>query len=185
MRAAGNPFTVALLAAALAGCSTPVTGTGTAGAVTAAPTSSSAVPSGTGITAEPLSTALPVQARDLRLVRVGANELALQFEFANNGDRPITPDTLGIDQYQRVLMLVDLPRSTSYETLTAQGNDGRISESNGDQVPPGRTVTVTAVFTAPPAETTELTAFIDGFLPVAVPVQPAGGSGSPPPHRGR
>ena len=87
MRTARNPFTVALLAAALAGCSTQVTGTGTAGAVTAAPTSSSAVLSGTGITAEPLSTALPVQARDLRLVRVGANELALQFEFANNGDR--------------------------------------------------------------------------------------------------
>jgi hypothetical protein len=134
MRTARNPFTVALLAAALAGCSTQVTGTGTAGAVTAAPTSSSAVPFGTGITAEPLSTALPVQARDLRLVRVGANELALQFEFANNSDRPITPDTLGIDQYQRVLMLVDLPRSTSYETLTEQGNDGRISESNGAQV---------------------------------------------------
>ena len=67
MRTARNPFTVAPLAAALAGCSTQVTGTGTAGAVTAAPTSSSAVPSGTGITAEPLSTALPVQARDLRL----------------------------------------------------------------------------------------------------------------------
>jgi len=174
MRTARNPFTVALLAAALAGCSTQVTGTGTAGAVTAAPTSSSAVPSGTGITAEPLSTALPVQARDLRLVRVGANELALQFEFANNGDRPITPDTLGIDQYQRVLMLADLPRSTSNETLTAQGNDGRISDSNGADVPPGAAVTVTAVFTAPPAETTELTAFVDGFLPVAVPVQPAG-----------
>jgi hypothetical protein len=89
---------------------------------------------GSGITAQSLSTALPVQARDLRLVRVGANELALQFEFANNGDRPITPDALGIDQYQRVLMLVGLPRSTSYETLTAQGNDGRISESNGEKV---------------------------------------------------
>jgi outer membrane protein OmpA-like peptidoglycan-associated protein len=33
---------------------------------------------------------------------------------------------------------------------------------------------VTAVFSAPPAETTELTTMIDGFLPVAVPVQPAG-----------
>jgi outer membrane protein OmpA-like peptidoglycan-associated protein len=66
------------------------------------------------------------------------------------------------------------PRSTAYETLTAQGNDGRISESNRAQVPPGGAVTVTAVFTAPPAEVTELTAFIDGFLPVAVPVQPAG-----------
>ena len=68
---------------------------------------------------------MPLQARDLRLVRVGATELAMQFEFANNSDRAITPDTLGIDQYERVLMLADLPRSTSYETLTAQGNDGR------------------------------------------------------------
>lgn len=166
-------LTVALLAAALAGCSAP--GTGTPPGVPAAPsTSATAARPGTGVTAEPLSTALPVQARDLRLVRVGTDELALQFEFANNGDRPVTPDTLGIDQYERVLMLVDLPRSTSYETLTAQGNDGRISESNGEQVPPGGAVTVTAVFTAPPAEITELTAFLDGFLPVAVPVQPAG-----------
>ena len=122
----------------------------------------------------PLSTALPVQARDLRLVRVGTGEVALQFEFANVGDRPVTPDTLGIDQIERVLMLVDLPRSTAYETLDAQGNDGRISASNGDEVPPGGAVTVTAVFTAPPEETTELTAFVDGFLPVAVPVAPAG-----------
>ena len=99
MGTARNPFTVALLAAALAGCSTQVAGTGTAGAVTAAPTTTTtAAAAGSGITAESVSTALPVQARDLRLVRVGANELALQFEFANNGDRPITPDTLGIDQ---------------------------------------------------------------------------------------
>lgn len=166
-------LTVALLAAALAGCSVPDTGNAP-GAPSAPPSSAPVARPGTGITAEPVSTALPVQARDLRLVRVGADELALQFEFANNGDRPITPDTLGIDQYERVLMLVDLPRSTSYETLTAQGNDGRISDSNGTQVPPGGAVTVTAVFTAPPAETTELTAFVDGFLPVAVPVQPAG-----------
>ena len=71
-------------------------------------------------------------------------------------------------------MLVDLPRSTAYETLTALGNDGRISESNGDKVPPGGAVTVTAVFSAPPAEATELTVIIDGFLPAAVPVQAAG-----------
>jgi outer membrane protein OmpA-like peptidoglycan-associated protein len=115
-----------------------------------------------------------VQAKDLRLVRVGTNEVALQFEFPNKGDRPVTPDALGIDQYRRVLMLVDLPRSTAYEILDAKGNDGRISESNGEQVPPGGAVTVTAVFTAPPAEVTELTAFIDGFLPVAVPVRAAG-----------
>ncbi len=169
---------VVALAAALAACSAPVSGVGQSGATTSAPTPSplptSAAPAGTGITAESLSTALPVQAKDLRLVRVGTNEVALQFEFANKGDRPVTPDALGIDQYRRVLMLVDLPRSTAYEILDAKGNDGRISESNGEQVPPGGAVTVTAVFTAPPAEVTELTAFIDGFLPVAVPVQAAG-----------
>ena len=173
-RAQGSePVHVALLAAALAGCSTPVAGTGTAGTVTPAPTSSEAARG---------------RLRDHRGVAVhrpagaGAgpapgpgrgDELALQFEFANNGDRPITPDTLGIDQYQGILMLVDLPRSTAYETLTLRGNDGRISESNGERCL-GGAVTVTAVFTAPPAETTELTAMIDGFLPTAVPVQPAG-----------
>jgi len=169
---------VVALAAALAACSAPVSGVGQSGAATAAPTPSalptSAAPAGTGITAESLSTALPVQAKDLRIVRVGTNEVALQFEFANKGDRPVTPDALGIDQFRRVLMLVDLPRSTAYEILDAKGNDGRISESNGEQVPPGGAVTVTAVFTAPPAEVTELTAFIDGFLPVPVPVQAAG-----------
>jgi len=169
---------VVALAAALAACSAPVSGVGQSGAATAAPTPSalptSAAPAGTGITAESLSTALPVQGKDLRIVRVGTNEVALQFEFANKGDRPVTPDALGIDQFRRVLMLVDLPRSTAYEILDAKGNDGRISESNGEQVPPGGAVTVTAVFTAPPAEVTELTAFIDGFLPVPVPVQAAG-----------
>jgi hypothetical protein len=110
---------VVALAAALAACSAPVSGVGQSGIATSAPTPSplptSAAPAGTGITAESLSTALPVQAKDLRIVRVGTNEVALQFEFANKGDRPVTPDALGIDQFRRVLMLVDLPRSTAYE----------------------------------------------------------------------
>ena len=33
-------------------------------------------------------------------------------------------------------MLVDLPRGTTYEMLTAKGHDGRLSENNGDHVPP-------------------------------------------------
>ena len=41
-------------------------------------------------------------------------------------------------------------------------------------MPPGGTLTVTAVFPAPPEETTELAVLIDGMLPVQVPVQPAG-----------
>jgi hypothetical protein len=58
----------------------------------------------------------------------------------------MSPDTLGIDRIERIMMLVDLPRSTTYEMLTAQGLGGRFSESNGDQVAPGQASTVTAVF---------------------------------------
>ena len=59
---------VVALAAALAACSAPVSGVGQSGIATASadpvdalPTS--AAPAGTGITAESLSTALPVQAK--------------------------------------------------------------------------------------------------------------------------
>ena len=72
------------------------------------------------------------------------------------------------------MVLVDLPRGTTYEMLTAQGLGGRLSENNGDDVPPGGVATVTAVFPAPPEETTELAVLIDGMLPAQVPVQPAG-----------
>ena len=136
MRAVRGPFTVALLAVALAGCSSPDTGTGgrlrdrcahlLGGSATPRPGS----PRSRG------PARLPVQARDLRLVRLGTAELALQFEFANNMDRPVSPDTLGIDQIERIMMLVDLPRGTTYEMLTAQGLGGRLSENNGDEVPP-------------------------------------------------
>ncbi len=77
MRAGRRPLIVALLAVALAGCSSPGTRTGTAAPVSAAPTPSAGATPGTGITAEPRSSALPVRARDVRLVRVGTAELAL------------------------------------------------------------------------------------------------------------
>jgi hypothetical protein len=41
---------------------------------------------GSGITAEPSSSALAVRGANLRLIRVSATELALQFEFANGTD---------------------------------------------------------------------------------------------------
>ena len=41
-----------------------------------------------------------MQGRDLRLVRLGAAEIALQFEFVNGTDQEITPDKLGIDQFE-------------------------------------------------------------------------------------
>jgi hypothetical protein len=121
MRAARSLVTVVLLAVALGGCSSPDAGTTGAATVTPGPTSSAPAPPRTGITAQPRSSALPVRARDVRLVRVGTDELALQFEFANDTEQPISPDTLGIDQIERIMMLVDLPRGTTYEMLTAQG----------------------------------------------------------------
>ncbi len=78
----------------------------------------------------------------------------------------MSPDTLGIDQHERIMMLVDLPRGTTYEMLNEQGLNGRLSANNGDDVPPGGAITVTAVFPAPPEETTELAVLIDGMLPV-------------------
>ena len=175
MRTVRSPLVLSVLVVALAGCSGPTGGTGSAApSPTVTPTSSTPSPTATGITAEPRSTALQVQARDLRLVRVGTDELALQFEFANNTDREIAPDTLGIDQIERVMMLVDLPRSTTYEMLSGDGLAGRLSASNGEKVPPGGTITVTAVFPAPAEEASELTVLIDGMLPAQVPVQAAG-----------
>ena len=153
MRTARTALTLLALTSLLAGCSTQVAGTGFAagsgtGTSTAASTATGAPKS--GITAEAVSTAFPVQGRDLRLVRAAANEIALQFEFFNGTDQVITPDKLGIDQIERTMMLLDLPRSTTYEMLTAEGLSGRLSESNGDTVEPGAAVTVTAVFPAPP-----------------------------------
>jgi outer membrane protein OmpA-like peptidoglycan-associated protein len=168
-------LTLLALASLLAGCSTQVAGTGSAtgtGTGTATPTTTGAPKS--GITARAVSTAFAVEGRDLRLVRAGANEIALQFELFNGTDQAITPDKLGIDQIERIMMLLDLPRSTTYEMLTAQGLSGRLSESNGDEVAPGAAITVTAVFPAPPEDATRLLVFIDGLLPVSVPVQPAG-----------
>jgi outer membrane protein OmpA-like peptidoglycan-associated protein len=173
VRTVRSPLTVVALALVLAGCSTAVSGTGTAGSVTAAPTIT-AGPPGSGITAEASSTGFAVQGRDLRLVRVGAAEVALQFEFFNGTDAQITPDKLGIDQVELSLMLVDLPRSTAYRVLDTDGPGGRLSESNGDTVPPGGSTTVTAMFAAPPEEATSMEVIIDGLQPVQVPVQPAG-----------
>ena len=163
------------LALLLAGCTTSVTGGGSSVASTISGTTAAAA--GSGITAEPSSSALAVRGANLRLIRVSTTELALQFEFANGTDQPLSPDTLGIDEIERALLLADLARGTAYEVLTQQGLQGRISESNDAEVPPGGTVTVTTMFSAPPEETTKLTVLIDGLLPVEVPVQLVGAPG--------
>ncbi len=169
------PLLSVTMAVTVAGCTTQVAGSETAaGTTTATPTTTSSAAPGSGITAEASSTAFAVQGRNLRLVRVGADEVALQFDFFNGTGQEITPDKLGIDQVERSLMIVDLPRSTAYRILDTDGPGGRLSDSNGDTVPPDGSITVTAMFTAPPEETTEMAVIIDGLQPVQVPVQPAG-----------
>ena len=57
---------------------------------------------------------------------------------------------------------------------TANGLDGRVSANQYDEIAPGSASTITAVFTAPPLETTKLWFMTKVLLPVEVPIQPAG-----------
>lgn len=165
----------AVLGLALAGCTAGTDGSRIQPDSPPTPTTGSPSAGGPdGVDAVPSSTALPVEGRDMRLVRFGSDELALQFEFFNGTDQPLRPDELGIDEIERTLLLADLPRRTTYQMLTTKGLDGRISESNDERVAPNGSVTVTAVFTAPPAEATALLVMVNGLLPVEVPVQPDG-----------
>lgn len=141
------------------------------------------------------SVSTTVQARldNLRLVRSGTADLALQFEFANtgSGDEPqdsLTPAHLGMDPLTHVIaFLVDLPRGTGYATQRAkeanpaidfsQAEQPRASASTYQAVKPGQSGTVTLVYPAPPAETTSMLVLVDGFLPIEVKVQPAGAAG--------
>lgn len=54
------------------------------------------------------------------------------------------------------------------------GFDGRVSDNQYEKIAPGSDATITAVFTAPPADATKLWFMTDVLLPVEVPIQPAG-----------
>jgi outer membrane protein OmpA-like peptidoglycan-associated protein len=155
---------------------TPQSGTGSP---SLAPSGGAApdAPSGAdGIVAKPASSALPIELRNLRLIRQGSDELVLQFDFFNGTTEKEAPDNYGIDRVQRGLLLVDLPRSTGYSVLSVPntGAWGKMSANVDEYVQPGQSATVTAVFGAPPAETTSMLVSVDPTLPVQVPVQPAG-----------
>ena len=137
---------------------------------------------GQGIVARPASTSLQVEARNVRLVRNGTDELALQFEFHNGMPDRVSPSWFGIDLVERLLLLVDLPRATGYGVLDVPntGAKGRLSANVDDYVQPGASATVTAVFAAPPAETTSMLVSVDPLLPVQAPVQPAGSAALTP-----
>ncbi|WP_431919267.1 OmpA family protein [Nonomuraea jabiensis] len=124
-----------------------------------------------GVVAGPTSSALPVEGRNLRLVRSGENELALQFELFNGTDDEISLGTLGLDSREQLITLVDLPRGTAYGLIGSSGPDGRISADV--DIEPGSSAPVTAVFAAPPKEATEMLVVLNGLLPVTVPITDA------------
>ncbi|HEY0575150.1 MAG TPA: OmpA family protein [Pseudonocardia sp.] len=183
-----------VLTAALAGCTGGPGGgkpvpplsapTGSGDGSGPAEVSSAPAPSqGEGIVAKPQSTALPLEARNIRLVRQGSDELVLQFEFYNGTAEKLAPDNFGIDRVQRLLLLIDLPRRTGYSVLSVPntGAADKMSANVDEYVQPGQSATVTAVFAAPPAETTTMLVAIDPMLPMQVPVQPAGPALTPDP----
>ncbi|MPY90066.1 MAG: OmpA family protein [Luteitalea sp.] len=129
-----------------------------------------------GVDAKPVASALAIEGRDIRLARVGEDELALQFEFFNGTKDTLRPSDVDIYVLGPKVLLADLPRGTSYGVLPESGNDSRISESSHEPAPPGESLTVTAMFTAPPAETSRMLVMVAGLLPVLVPVQPQGAS---------
>jgi outer membrane protein OmpA-like peptidoglycan-associated protein len=133
-----------------------------------------ATPGGSGIVAKPASTAFPMEARDIRLVRVDEQDIALQFELFNGTQEVVEPYDIGMGLIERDFKLVDMPRATSYDVQQSTGFDGRVSDNQYEEIPPGSATTITAVFTAPPQDTTKLWFMTNVLQPVAVPVQPEG-----------
>jgi outer membrane protein OmpA-like peptidoglycan-associated protein len=138
------------------------------------PSAKADAPADSGIVAKPASTAFPMEARDIRLVRVDQHDIALQFELFNGTQQPIEPYDLGLGLIERRMKLVDLPRATSYDVQESSGFDGRVSDIQYDDIAPGSATTLTAVFTAPPSETTKVWFTSNVLLPVEVPIMPAG-----------
>lgn len=122
-----------------------------------------------GVTAGPVSTAYPVEGRNLKLVRNG-DTLALQFDFYNGTQDPLSIDSFGLDAREQLMALVDLPRGTAYGPVGDSGADARVAASSDERIEPGGSVTVTAVFAAPPKEAKEMLVLLDGLLPVKVPI---------------
>jgi outer membrane protein OmpA-like peptidoglycan-associated protein len=115
-----------------------------------------------------------MEARDIRLVRLDQQDIALQFELFNGTQEPVEPYDVGLGLIERNFKLVDLPRATAYDVQQANGFDGRVSDKQYDEIAPGSAATITAVFTAPPPEATKLWFMTNVLLPVEVPIEPAG-----------
>jgi outer membrane protein OmpA-like peptidoglycan-associated protein len=167
-------------AAVLAGCSSVGAGDAPVGVKPGGPSKAiettqpnDAAPTGSGIVAGPASTAFALEARDIRLVRVDEQDLALQFELYNGTRGTVEPYDVGMGKIERDFKLVDLPRATSYDVQQENGFDGRVS-GQYEKIAPGSAATITAVFTAPPQESTKLWFMNDVLQPVEVPIEPVG-----------
>jgi outer membrane protein OmpA-like peptidoglycan-associated protein len=115
-----------------------------------------------------------MEARDIRLVRLDKGDIALQFELYNGTQQEVEPYDVGMGLIERNFELVDLPRATVYGVQQADGADGRVSDNQYEKIAPGSATTITAVFTAPPADSTSLWFMTNVLLPVEVPIEPAG-----------
>ncbi|MFI6318329.1 hypothetical protein ACIBG8_12455 [Nonomuraea sp. NPDC050556] len=114
-----------------------------------------------GLVTGPSSSALPVEARNIRLLRSGRSELALRFDLFNGAAKRISFGDLGLDDRERLLALVDPQRGTAYSPRVSEDTD----------IEPGQSAPLTAVFPAPPEDATELLVVADGLLPVMVPIE--------------
>src|SRR5918998_1293425 len=92
---------------------------------------------GSGIVTKAASTAFPMEAQDIRLVRLGGQDIALQFELFNGTQQPVEPYDVGLGLIERNFKLVDLPRATAYYVQEADGFDGRVSDNQYDEIAPG------------------------------------------------
>ena len=132
-----------------------------------------------GIVAKGESSQEAAEARNVRLVRNGPDELALQFELYNGTAGSVTASQWS-DPTTRRFLLFDLPRGTSYQVLKETGDTGykgtwgRLSGNWLDPIAPGQSITLTAVFGAPPAEATSMLVAMADLVPVQVPIQPGG-----------
>jgi outer membrane protein OmpA-like peptidoglycan-associated protein len=163
----------------IAGCTTGGHATTVVSSHPAAPTASDPAPetpgtSGGGVVAKPSSTAFPLEGRDIRVVRVGEGDVALQFELFNGTTETVEPYDIGMGLIERDFKLVDMPRATAYDVQKNTGFDGRVSDNQYEKIAPGSATTITAVFTAPPPDATKLWFMTDVLQPVEVPIQPAG-----------
>ena len=100
----------------IAGCTTGGHATTVISSQPATPTASESAPApsgnpGSGIVAKPASTAFPVEGRNIRLVRVDEQDIALQFELFNGTRETVEPYDLGMGMIERDFKLVDIPRA--------------------------------------------------------------------------